>query len=168
MECAEFEPGPCEATESRSVKSKECVGNRACPSTVERWRLPCYEECLGAIILEKLNAGWTPTYIRREIKEIDPGLSDHLILTMIGEVSVYNGFYFGRKIVDRAIRESNIELRLNKRCDEQRIREAFEVYGRGGVARRVSMPPGVRRSLPTAGRKRASIKIVEAFSGSEA
>ncbi len=130
--------------------------------------MPCYEACLREIILQKLNDGWSPTFIRKEIKEIDPGLPDHLILVQIGCVAIENEFFFGRKIVDRAIRESDIKQRLNKRCDEQRIREAFEVYGREGLARRAKMPAGVHRSLPTAGRKKASIKFVEARSDSEA
>ena len=112
----------------------ECIGRKKCreygPNNENRISCRFYIGCINAFILKRLERGRAPHQIREElVDEVWTGVSDYIALMRIATVTVENGFRFGRKKVDRAIKESDICNDPDPNFEKREIRKAFGVHG---------------------------------------
>jgi hypothetical protein len=134
------------------VQFPDCFGNKRCakgPNNTARVWCPCYHPCLDDLISKKLHASLSPLKLLFDLRGVCPALSDFMILRRIGRVASKIGFAFGRKKVDRAIRESDIRLDADPSLEGSEIRRAFGVHGRRGCTRARSTPIGLTAKAET-------------------
>ena len=132
-----------------------CFGQKKCPkgpNNENRWLCPLYGCCLERYIVLELGKRRSPITILGSLKEIindsdGYGWSDYVLLNWMGQVASANGYCFGRKKVDRAIRESLVNEDPNAALEKNEIRKAFGVYGREGMHRAKNIPIGQTRRV---------------------
>jgi len=129
-------------TECKVSNVRNCFGQKLCPNgmSTKRWQFSCSMDCRDEFILRKLKAGWSPSRIMPEVKDMWPGYSNSLILNVIGHVAEKKGYHFGWKTVARAIREGGLYTAPYSKDDIASVRLAFGVYGREGYRRASDMP----------------------------
>ena len=126
------------------------MGNKKCPlgeHNEYRWECKAFYACVDAFILRMLRKRCLPLRLLEELRpvvngptDIEYGFSDYVLLTWIGHVSTENGYDFGRKSVDKAIRESNVPEDADLAAESADIRQAFGVHGSDGMRRREKRP----------------------------
>ena len=75
-----------------------------------------------------------------EVKDMWPGYSNSLALSVIGKIAEKNGYYFGWKTVEHAIRADGLYDAPYSEEDITWVRVSFGVYGREGYRRASDMP----------------------------
>ncbi len=133
---------PLSGTVCKVSGVRECFGQKLCPNGLSkvRWQLRCSMDCRDEFILRKLKTGWSPSRIMPEVRDMWPTYSSFLILCVIGNIAEGNGYHFGWKTVERAIREGGLYDALDPQTEIASIREVFGVYGREGYRRASHMP----------------------------
>jgi len=134
----------------RKLDVRECMGHKSCPkapNNEKRFLCPFYQTCIDMYILAELNRGSGPIEVLQNLTEIlndseGYGISNFQLLGWIGRVASANGFHFGRKKVDRAIRESLANDEFSGHLEAHEIRRAFGVYGVEGMRRAKKVPIG--------------------------
>lgn len=144
-----------ETTDIIRPSAPPCLGKMLCPrglGNAGRGLCTSYVQCVEAFILKQLRSECLPFRILKHLRivvngrqEPEYGVSDYVLLTWIGRVSIQNGYQFGRKAIDSAIRRSNVEPGARARLERAEIRLAFDVYGREGMRREESRPPRANR-----------------------
>ena len=128
---------------TRGNAKPKCFGQKACPRGNKNERCFCliYGECLEQYMALEFGRRRSPTNLLRNLRDILNeeeiyGPSDNVLLVWMGQVASRNGFLFGRKKVDRAIRKSLVNEDQNASFEKQEIRRAFGVFGREGMRRK--------------------------------
>jgi hypothetical protein len=125
------------------LRTEHCFGNKRCvkgSNNSNRWLCPIFCACLERFVLRRLEVRESPLNIARELmNEVWLNASPYIALHLVGRVAMQNGFRFGRKKIDRAIRE----LGINGPVEPREIRFVFGVYGRSGCARPKTTPIGL-------------------------
>jgi len=125
-----------------TISNIECLGSRRCPkgpNNRARWLCPHYTECAEQLMLRNLDKTNSVVGTMKVIKSVlndseGYGFSDFFLLHWMGQVASKNGFHFGRKKVDRAIRLSKIdEDGETASAEKSLVRLSFGVYGREGA-----------------------------------
>ena len=120
-----------------------CFGQKKCPkdwSNASRWLCPFYESCINRYILGELERGNSLSVVLRGLRDVvncgeTYGATDYVHAMWIGQVAFANGNVFGRKKVDRMLKESCVNEDVEALFEEKEIRRCFGVYGRKGAHR---------------------------------